>query len=94
MGLPGLTELVLTVSRGRTFLLLMGLSVRRELTLTGLLGETFLSQMGLPGRTELVLTALEMGLQKEGELRLGTIRGNVGQSSRFKLKCVEHTAFL
>ena len=94
MALPGLTELVLTVLRGRTFLLLMGLPLRPELTLTGLLGETLLSQMGLPGRTEVVLAALKMDLLKETELRLGTIRGNVRKSFRFKLKSVEHTTFL
>ena len=47
MGLPGLTELALTVLLGWTFLLLMGLPVWKELTLTGLLGETLLTQMGL-----------------------------------------------
>ena len=49
--------------------------------------------MSLPGRTELVLTTLIMDLLKETELRTGTILGNVGKSSRFKLKSVEHTAF-
>ena len=34
------------------------------------------------------------GFTKETELRTGTILGNVGKSSRFKLKSVEHTAFL
>ena len=53
MGLPGLTELALTVLIGRTFLLLMSLPVRKELALTGSLGGTLLI-----GRTELVLTTL------------------------------------
>ena len=90
MGIPGLTELTLTVLLGRTFLLLMGLLTRKELALTGLLGGTLLSQMGLLGRTELVLTTLNMDLLKE----TGLVRGNVGKSSKFKLKSVEHTAFL
>ena len=94
MGLPGLTELALTVLLGRTFLLLMGLLARKELALTGLLGGTLLSQMGLLGRTELVLTTLNMDLLKETGLRTGTVRGNVGKSSKFKLKSVEHTVFL
>ena len=55
---------------------------------------TLLSQMSLPGRTELVLTTLIMDLLKETELRTGTILGNVGKTSRFKLKSVEQTAFL
>ena len=87
-------ELVLTVLLGRTFLLLIGLLARKELALTGLLGGTLLSQMGLLGRTELVLTTLNMDLLKETGLRTGTVRGNVGKSSKFKLKSVEHTAFL
>ena len=73
MGLPGLTELALTVLLGRTFLLLMGLLARKELALTGLLGGTLLSQMGLLGQTELVLTIvltnLNMDLLKETVLR-------------------------
>ena len=94
MGLPELNELPLTVLLGRTFLLLMGLPVRKELALTGLLGGTLLSQMGLLGRTELVLTTLNMDLLKQTGLRTGTVRSNVGKSSEFKLKSVEHTAFL
>ena len=34
------------------------------------------------------------GLLKETELRAGTILGKVEESSKFKLKFVEHTAFL
>ena len=77
MGLPGLTELALTVLLGRTFLLLMGLPVRKELALTGLLGGTLLSQMGLLGRMELVLTTLKMDLLKKTGLQTVTVRGNV-----------------
>ena len=43
MGLPGLTELALTVLLGWTFLLLIDLPVRKELALMGLLGGTVLS---------------------------------------------------
>ena len=50
--------------------------------------------MSLPVQTELVLTTLKMDLLKEMELRTGAIGGNVGKSSKFKLKSVEHTAFL
>ena len=50
--------------------------------------------MSLPGPTELVLTTLIMDLLKETELRTDTIRGNVEKSSKFKLKSLEHTAFL
>ena len=78
----------------RIFLLLMGLPVRKELPQMGLLGGTLLSQMGLLGRTELVLTTLNMDLLKETGLRTGTVRSNVGKSSKFKLKSVERTAFL
>ena len=72
----------------------MGLLARTKIALTGLLGGISPSQMSLPGRTELVLTTLNMDLLKEKELRTGTIQGNVGKSSKFKLKFLEHTAFL
>ena len=94
MGLPGLTELALTVLLGRIFLLLMGLPVWKELALTGLLGGTLLSQMRLLGRTELVPTTVKMDLLKETGLQTGAVWGNVGKSSKFKLNYVEHTAFL
>ena len=68
MCLPGLTELALAVLIGRTFVLLMGLSVQTKLALTGLLGGTLLSQMSLTGRTKLVLTTLIMDLLKETKL--------------------------
>ena len=71
MGLPGLTDLALTVLLGWTFLLLMGLLARKELALTSLLGGTLLSQMGLLGRTELVLTTLNMDLLKKTGSRTG-----------------------
>ena len=35
-----------------------------------------------------------MDLLKETELRTGTIIGNVGKSSKFKLKSVEHAVLL
>ena len=70
----------------RIFLLIMGLPVRKELPLMGLLGGTLLSQMGLLGRTELVLTTLNIDLLKETGSRTGTVRGNVGKFSKFKLK--------
>ena len=94
MGLPGLTELLLKVLLGRTFLLLMDSLVQKELALRGLLGGTLLSQMGLLVRAELVLTILKMHLLKETELRTGTVRGNVGKSFKVKLKSMKHTAFL
>ena len=72
MGLPGLTELALTVLLRGTFL--MGLPVRKELALTDLRGGTLLSQMGLLGRTELGLTTLKMDLLKETGLQTGTVR--------------------
>ena len=72
----------------------MGLLIRTKLARTGLLGGTLLPETSLPGRTEVVLTTLIMDLLKETELRTGTILGNVGKSSKFKLKSVEHTAFL
>ena len=72
----------------------MGLPVWKKLVLTSSLGGTLLLQMSLPGQTELVLTTLIMDLLKETELWTGTILGNVEISSRFKLKSVEHTAFL
>ena len=50
--------------------------------------------MGLLGRTELVVTTLNMDLLKETGVQTGTVRGTVGKSSKFKLKSVEHTAFL
>ena len=76
MGLPGLTELKLTVLLGQaSFLLLMGLPVR---TLTCLNGGTLLSLMGLPGRIELVPATLKMNLLKQTELRTGTIQNNKG----------------
>ena len=50
--------------------------------------------MSLPGQAELVQTTLTMDLLKKAELWIGTIQGNVGKSSKFKLKYVEHTAFL
>ena len=43
---------------------------------------------------ELVLTYLKIDLLKETESQTGTIRGNIGKSSKFKLKSVDHTAFL
>ena len=72
----------------------MGLLARTKLALTGLLGGTLLSQMSLPGRMELVLTTLIIDLLKAKELQTGTIQGNVGKSSKFKPKFLEHTAFL
>ena len=54
--------------------------------------------MGLLGRMKLVLTNvltnLNTDLLKETGLRTGTVRGNVGKYSKFKLKSVEHTEFL
>ena len=72
----------------------MGLPIRKELALTGLLGGTLLSEMGLPERTKLVSTTLKVDLLKETELRTGKIRGNMGKSSKFKFKFVDHTAFI
>ena len=42
---------------------------------------------------QLVLTTLIMDLLKETELRAGTILGDVGKSSKLKLKSVKHIAF-
>ena len=86
MGLPGLTELALTVLLGWTFLLLMGLLAQKKQALMGLLGGTLLSQMGLLGRMELVLTTLKMDLLKKTGLQTGTVQSNVEKSSKFKLK--------
>ena len=53
----------------------------------GLLGETY-------GFTWTNGTTLKMDLLKETGLQTGTVQGNVEKSSKFKLKTVEHTAFL
>ena len=94
MGLPSLAELSLIVLPRQTSLLIMGLLLQTKLALMGLLGGTLLSQISSPGWKELVLTTLIMDLLKEIELRTGTIWGNWGKSYKFKLKSVEHTAFV
>ena len=99
ISLPELTGLAPTVLLGLKFLSFMGLPVWTELALTALLGRRLLSPMALPGQTELVLTSLKIDLRKltwsrwQAELRTGTIQGNVRESSWFKLKSLEQTAF-
>ena len=66
----------------RKFLILMGLTVQKKSALTNLLGGT------------LRITTLIMYLVKETELRTGAILGKEGKCSKFKLKSVEHPAFL
>ena len=59
-----------------------------------LLGGTLLSQMNLPRRMELIQATLMMDLQQKMESRTGAIQDSVGKSFKFKLKSMEHTAFL
>ena len=72
----------------------MGLSLQTELAQMALLEGTFLSLTGLPEQTEPVPTTLKVDLPKREKLRTGTIQVIICKYSKFKLKSVEHAAFL